>query len=519
MSKGSLTSNSTRLSRLGWILPGLLFAGLAFYLSSTRYHIGGKGVETDFYWDYAPAADEFLKGNFPIDHLQFRGPGYPIVLASLGWLRDTFLAGKIISNLSAGVVVSAFGYLLIHRFGLLSGLVGVAALIVNGVFLEYSIRVGTDMFFLMINVLVIVLLGVGKSPRSAGLAGLLAGWAFLTRYNGVALIAAVGLWAVVLLIRKQTEFRRRILYGLVGILLPVVPWLIAYDLGTEKNHSNPNLSNILYESEALGTVSWDDYWYGNQGNIDPAPRRLTLPDIKRIIDQASGNFTQNLLDDMESLTGALLTATALSGLVVVLFGRQSSGVWLWGLAAGLLNYIILLFVFHSPRFSLCLLPAYIALALFFFEWIKLRIRKYSVHLEKSIIIISAIALIGVTPPHTWAEALSRIDRSPDYLIEFAKKSELQSLPKGIIAARKPHLPYLLGMPFVALPILNNTSEYLDWMEDNNISYLFLSSHGAAVRPTMSGLLGSQRSLEGLRLITFKEDSPKAGFWEREQRVP
>ncbi len=510
-----MTDNSARFQYLIWLTPGLLFAGFVLFFSLTQYHIGGRGVETDFYWDYAPAADEFVKGHLPIEHLQFRGPGYPLILASFGWLRDTFLAGKIVSALSAGIVVSLFGYLLIIRFGALLGLVGMGALIINGVFLEYSIRVGTDMFFLMLNLIVVTILGLSKSSRMAGVAGFLAGWAFLTRYNGIALIATVGLWIIITLILKKKDFIRRSLFGLVGVALPVASWLIIYLLSSVDSVHSSNLSNVFYETEALGKTSWDNYWYGNHDLIDQEPRLLTYSNSKRILEHAVGNLYHNLYDDMERLTGELLSALALAGLIVILFKQQYAGMWKWGLIAGIFNYFILLFVFNSPRFSLCLMPVYIALALFFFEWLRQRFNRSSILFGKGIVVASVVFLIVVPPPYTWSKALNKIDQSSDYLIEIANSSEFQSLPKGKIAARKPHLPYLLEMPFVALPILNSTGELLDWMKENRISYLFLDAYGASVRPALSSLLGSHKNLKGIKLIYFREDNPKAGFWEQD----
>ncbi len=512
MPERRLIRTTPRFGYLAWVIPGLLYVAIISYISSTQYQIGGRGIETDFYWDYAPAADDILDGKFPIDHLHFRGPGYPLALASFGWLGDTFLAGKTVSILSAGLVVMLFGYLLTKRFGYLFGLIGVCGLIANGVFLEYSIRVGSDMFFLMLNLLVVTLLTLKKSLKVALSVGFIAALAYLTRYNGVAMIALVCCWIVVILVQKVPGYKHYSLAAISSMMILVFSWLFLYFEHSDPNQPISNLSNVFYEIEATADVNWDKYWYGNANKSTESPRQISVPNLIIAIKYALGNIYHNFRDDMELVNGDTLTVMALAGIVVLVFGQISVGVWGWGLVAGIFNYIILLFIFHSPRFSLCLLPMYIVCALFFFDWMRSKLINFSQFTEYGIVFIILILFFNDPPPQTWRKTLNRFDQSQNYLIQFSDQIKANHLESGRLAARKPHLAYLLDLPFSALPILRNTDELLDWMKANNISYLFLDLHGAYVRPGIAGLLGKDKHINGLQLVSSHNKSPKAAFW-------
>src|SRR3970040_409568 len=77
---GSFRINSEKI--FSYKYTGLIIAGFYFLvvgiLSFTFHKVGDYGIETDFFWGYAPNAKNFLSGEIPMD--AFRGPFYPIVL-------------------------------------------------------------------------------------------------------------------------------------------------------------------------------------------------------------------------------------------------------------------------------------------------------------------------------------------------------------------------------------------------------------------------------------------------------
>lgn len=498
------------------ITIGVIYCAIVLFVSWNSYNLGGFGVETDFYWDYAPAADAFWKGDFPWRHLQFRGPGYPLILSGLGWLGDTFLAGRLISGISSAVVVGVFCYLLIERFGLVLGLAGCSALILNGIFFEYSIRVGTDMFFLMLNILVIFLLGTGKSPAAAISAGFISGLAFLTRYNGIAIVATLLLWVLLSSIKDFQREWKRALGGMIGCIVPILIWMtISYQYG-DSVLPKSNIYNILYEIKAPERFGWEEYWYGNKTPVDSESIWKDSNSSGQIAGYALGNLKENLIDDGETLTGNLLLSLSLAGIMVLLFRQRNAGIWFWGITAGAFNYLSLLFVFHSPRFSLCILPIYIVTSLFFLDWFFTKIRSNLRIINYGKLVILSYFVISVSIPRSWSYAMKRIENSPNYLLQYVEDIKHLNLPKDEMTARKPHFAYLMGLPFRVLPILNNSEELLNWMKTNDIAYLFLSSHDIGTRPQLAGLLGNDCSIDGLERIAHWETPVKAVIWKRLQ---
>ncbi len=91
------------LSKIILIVSFVYFvAVLSFSLGYRK--VGNYDIETDFFWDYAIEAKNILKGIINIG--EFRGPGYPAVVAILSLLTsDLFKAGLIISALSSALVI------------------------------------------------------------------------------------------------------------------------------------------------------------------------------------------------------------------------------------------------------------------------------------------------------------------------------------------------------------------------------------------------------------------------------
>ena len=88
----------TLYDKLAFVASGLM---LLLLLGLGHFHkMGGYGVETDFYWAYAPDAQNILEGKTPQE--PGVGPGYALVLAAFNLVfHDWFLSGKLISILSA----------------------------------------------------------------------------------------------------------------------------------------------------------------------------------------------------------------------------------------------------------------------------------------------------------------------------------------------------------------------------------------------------------------------------------
>ena len=199
----------------GW----LLFALLA-------RPIGDYGVETDFYGDLQWARQWYADG--PTLMNGFRGPLYHLVLGGLAVLvRDGFLAGKLISVLSAAIGLRVLGGLVRRIFGSAAGLGAALFVAAVPIYLEHTFRAGTDAFFWMLFVASLALLfrPDDRTTRWWFLAGAAAGAAWLTRYNGVALFPIAVIVAGFTL-RPLSRAPRSLLAFGAAALAVTFPWLL-----------------------------------------------------------------------------------------------------------------------------------------------------------------------------------------------------------------------------------------------------------------------------------------------------
>ncbi|MDP8240921.1 MAG: hypothetical protein P9X24_17670 [Candidatus Hatepunaea meridiana] len=90
---------------------------------------------------------------------------------------------------------------------------------------------------------------------------------------------------------------------------------------------------------------------------------------------------------------------------------------------------------------------------------------------------------------------------------------VKNLPEGRMAARKPHGPYHFGQEFVPIPIVKSINELVEWMENNDIEYLFLSRYETIYRPELSGLLYYPDGHPRLQSLALRKALPRCGVWK------
>src|SRR5262249_35162622 len=146
---------------------------------------------------------------------------------------DLFLAAGMIAALAMTVTLIFWRSLLERRVGAAVALLAVAFMASNAQFFRYGWSVTTDAPALAFQAAALWALFGGRAREGAGpglprspAAGVLAGCAFLTRYNSVALLpaglvgAALG-WSGA---RAGERMRHALLFA-AGFLAPVVPWV------------------------------------------------------------------------------------------------------------------------------------------------------------------------------------------------------------------------------------------------------------------------------------------------------
>ena len=152
--------------RLKRAIPFLIcLLHLAVLIYPARQHpFGNYATETDFYHLFAPDATRILAGEMPEN--TYQGPGYPVAIALISKFSglELFAAGKWFSVACAALCGGLIFLLFRGLFGFAIGIGAQLLFIVSGEFPQFSINATTDVPFLMLALLTLVLfLGRGST--------------------------------------------------------------------------------------------------------------------------------------------------------------------------------------------------------------------------------------------------------------------------------------------------------------------------------------------------------------------
>lgn len=496
----------------GWVLAGTV--GLILLAVNLQLHtIGDYLDETDFYWSYAPEAQRILSGKPPID--DFRGPGYPAVLAVVSLLvPDSFRAGIIISTLSAAVVLALVFSLFQRLFRTDLAFVATLLVALNTKFIQYSYTVGTDMMFnALVSASVFFLLkSAERRWLSIGLSALFAGLAYLTRYNGMFVLGAV---PVVLLLTNpfQLAWKERLktcAVYLAVFFLVIAPWGLYCLQERGSFFYNKNYLNIAYEMFAKDRISWDQFWSIESKRYTSLIHVIT-EDINQFLKTVMMNVVTHGGGDLIRLVGAYTGIFSLVG-IVTLFrkGNDRRVVSYFLLAAGF--FAVLLLVFYGERFSLFLLPAYVALALRALS--HPRVAQLKVLGRLSVAKVVVVVLLIWTAVDSWQFNAKNIDSGPKEVLRIAEafhKLDEKPPPDAVVVTRKPHIAHYLKMRMELFPLVSSFDELKAEVRRVNGSYLFFSYVEANLRPQFRSLLDLRNPLPWLQPIAYTSYPPAVLF--------
>jgi hypothetical protein len=342
---------------LKFVLGSIAVFGLYWaYEALTVHRLGNYAVETDFYWKYGPAAAALRQGRVLIEHFDSKGWGYPLAVAAVSFLGlDLFRAAQMIGVLSACAVLWCAFHLHRRLLGSVLALLSVLLLIYNPTFLANTYEVGTDMFFFALALgSITLLLGAERPGRFAiALSGILGGWAFSTRYNGLFLWPGAVIALVAWLEPDRPARARWIKAGIwsAGFLAAAAPWLLVNAAHTGNPLTNNNYTNVGYA--VYGEGDWEHFFYGGDRKIHSFADVVRL-DPGRFARAMIANMFDHLKRDMTELLPILWGIFASVGLLLVALVRRGR---LWGayLLLGLLYFLTLVAEFYGARFSLLML--------------------------------------------------------------------------------------------------------------------------------------------------------------------
>lgn len=492
---------------------GIWLAGVYFVLMlfvSLKYHIiGDYGVETDFYWSYVPQAKHILEGTIIVE--DFHGPVYPIVLSLIARVTsDLFHAGVILSLLSASATLFFIFQILKKLFRADMALIGTTLIALNATFIQYSYTAGTDMLFnaLVTGSVFFLLKDEERKWLNIALSALLAGIGYLTRYNGVfALVAAPA--AILLANIYQLSWRERIRTSafFAGIfLLVIAPWGLYCFIEKGSFFYNKNYLNIAYEMFAKGKIGWDQYWSVESQKFTSL-RQVIFADPGLFISTVLRNIFEHGADDLGKLLGWQIGVFSLAGIALFVKERPTTRV-LGYFIISILFFGVLLMVFYGERFSMFLLPFYVALALKTLTWQKLAQYRFwnRIHIGG----LAGIILLIWTGYNSYQFNSMTIDSGPKEVIGIARWFEQNVGQKDsgkIIITRKPHIAYYLDMKMELFPYVNTYGELLAKMREVNASYLYFGLMEAGMRPQFRQLLDPRNAPPELRPLTYTVSPP------------
>lgn len=491
----SAAPSPSRAERFRRQAPAFAFALLALYASYwgvkvfSEHRIGNYAVETDFYWKYGPAARDLLQGKVDIANYDSKGWGYPAVVALFSAPGlDPFHAAQILAILSA--LVAAWLVFHTHRrlVGASAAVGSLLLLLGNETFLVNTYEVGTDMFFFAVAMGAIALLFAGERPSMRAIlgSGLLAGWAFSTRYNGLFLLPGA---VATLLFLDRAGLARRDRVARAGVwvaafLAAAIPWLVVNAVHTGNPLTNTNYLNVGYE--VYGQGNWEKFFYGGDRKITSFADVVML-DPGKFAGVMARNVWGHLRQDLTDLMPVVWGLLAAAGALLMLRDRPGRGTASY-MVFWALYFLTLVPVFYGTRFSLPLLAAYTLLA----AWpvVSPALGGVLAGAERAFP-VRALLFVGLwIVPAIGAFRFVQDPQNPESvtagpyeILSAADFLRSNGAGEGLLA-RKPHVAYLAKMRFIPIPAIDSPAALHDVAVKERARYVLVSGAEMSMRTAM-----------------------------------
>lgn len=498
------------LDRAAWALVAA-FGAVLLAIVFGPHRVGDVFTETDFYGAYGLGARALQAGHLDPSRYGVVGPVHELTLALVGFVvRDLFLAAELVSAAAAVAALLLWHRIARERAGALPALLAVAFLAANAQFLRYGYAATTDALALAVQAGALALLLTGEpTARRLFAAGALAGLAFLTRYNTVALLPAGALallfgWAGSPAAGEAGDGRRgrRALLFVAGFASPVLPWM-AISFASGAHFAFQLHHNVAFDvfARAKG-IPWDVYQRELEPQF-PTPWSVFARDPGAVIARMAFNVGDHLLLDARKLVGVPVALAALAGLAFAWFDGTFARLRAL-LLAGALLFLALVPAFHNERWSLATLPVWALLAATAFGSPKLALaldaggapgrdgarRVWLKALLAAVpLLLSARASVAVQ---------QRVfEQLPVEVLEIARTVKPLLQPGDRVMARKPHFAWHAGLSPVAFPYVDSLSQLAAVAREGRVRWLYFSWPEAEMRPDFSYLLDTSAVVPGL----------------------
>ncbi len=482
--------------KIRFIIPALICAAfLAFALYTAQQHpYGTYTVETDFYQYYAPDSERLAQGEFPQD--TYRGPGYAFTLAVVTKLTgEVFLSGKLISAFSA-TFIGFFAFLLFERlFGYAAGIGAQLIVFVCPLFPSYAVIATTDIFFLMLCLAAMVIFlndSIAARWRII-LSAALTSFAYLTRYNGLFLLATF-LIGILLMNLFTLNWRQRLQNSTIFIgvfLLLALPWFYAnykHQGSPLYNTNHLNIATEFYPELANNSV----FQEGTRGLSEKfrSLGEVLRHDPKRIASHYPANLFASLKQSVNTdLVDYRIGWLAIIGFIIALIERRSKAVSLV-LISGAIYLLINALTHWETRYYFYVMVLYAGLASFalFRPLELLREKTRFKHPAFVLLPISLLAVLLFYSLATSRKATTRFLAShPTEIIAARDYVHSQGVASPRIVARKPHLSYMTGGEWIFFPQVKSLDELKEWLQSNPVDYVAFGIRELQARPELESL--------------------------------
>jgi len=473
-----------------------------------RRAVGDYLKETDLYHYYAPDADRLRAGLPPAN--PFNGPGYPALLLLTHPLTgDHFASGKWLALAAAGVAALAAARLFGRLLGEEAVLPGLLFLVTSADFARFSVQATTDMPFLALAILAVLAAagGANHAWARAVAAGALTGLAWLVRYNGLFLVPSclVGLATATTAGTRPHRVLRAGLY-LACALAVASPWLVAnYRLHGSPVHS---LNYLNVAAAAYGYPS-DQDGMRLLANIFRSPRDVARHDPRRF----GIRYVRNLVSTLANTLGTPLAVLplgllAIAGAVRVVRRSRPGPAIVLPVSAGVF-ILLMAFTHWESRYFLYVGVCYAGLAAHALAGAAARVAaRWPDAPRRARLVAVGLALAVLVPALVRAPLRVRdmVRREPVGLVTASAELRRVIDPGARIMARKPHLPYLVGHPWVFLPPVASPEALRAALCREPAELLVYDAPTRTLRPGLSALDDRRRPLPWLRRIY---ESPRA----------
>ncbi len=495
----------------------LYFAFLVYF--SRQHPFGTYATETDFYHLYAPDAARIAAGQFPLN--SFQGPGYPVLLSLVAkFSGDVFISGKWISIISAVLCVWLVFALCKQLFGEWVG-VGAALLSTTVIeFPEFSIQATTDVFFLLLCLVALVIFtGAYFSLRMRVIfAAFFTGVAYLTRYNGVFLLACF-VFAILLLNLFEKAWRERlILTGIfvIAFFFTVLPWLIAnaqHNGSPLYNTNYLNMATLFYPELADGEVTQDgtrkasELFHSFGEVLSYKPQQALTRYFSNLVSIFWSSWNGQLVSSWLGLLGLL-------GAIFTFADRKTKAVRL--LLLTIATYLLLMGLNHwETRYFFFIGVCYAGLASYFMNrFAELVSQRISLSVDPTFfrsaiaaIFLAVIWTISFVPAK--ASFGSFLQSHPHEIPAAANfLQSTNAAPHSVkILARKPHLPFMAQQDWVFFPQVKSLDELKAWLEKNPVDYIAIGKRELKSRKELAPL-GDPKTAPDWLQAAWTNDDPK-----------